>query len=130
MRKSPLRLAYETLHEIKRLYKEFNCDSSAMVKYMRNEVHKLESGTDPLETPICKGWRFHCSDDGNYAYDYRVYPDNGESEEEIRKMAEYEVGYGKINSPYDCTGKPFDIYFGVSRVPMGFAVVHCWSVDI
>ena len=125
MIKTPLRLAYEALAKVKAI----NCPEA--VKFLRGQIHAMDRGwRDPLETPVCENWRSYCNPDGAYAYDYRIYPDSGETEEEIRQKAMCEVGYGKINSPYDCTGKPFDVYYGVNRVPMGFAVVHCWSVDI
>lgn len=101
------------------------------MKEQRNEIRRLNRyNADPLEKSMRDEWRHGGSEDGESGYDYRIFPDNGETEEEIEDLVENDVGYPPICSPYDCTGKRFTRWITVHKVPAGFAVVHSWGLDV
>ena len=101
------------------------------MKEQRCKIRRLNKySTDPLKMPMREDWRHVYSEDGEDGYDYRILPDNGETEEEIEAMIEETIGYGPVRGLYDCTGKRFTRWISVKRVPAGFAVIHSWGLDV
>ena len=78
-------------------------------------------GTDP--------WRRVYRDDWDSWYEYVIMPDfEEESDEEMqRNIDELRV---EINSPYDCTGKPFTNFIRWKRTKAGVVIVRHMSLDI
>ena len=129
-----LRGKYGWIAELKRFAAENKIDDRKMtdaIRRERKEIHRIElDQTDPLFVSMKDGWRHGISEDGETGFDYCICQDCGESVDEIREWAECEVGYPEINSPYDCTGRRFTMYILVKKVPVGFAVVHRWALDV
>lgn len=85
---------------------------------------------DKLSAPLSEKWRTRYDKDGESAIDYRIIPDNGQTDEEIRDYILEEVGHPPICSPYDCTGKPFMMWTHFARTPSGIVLIHSWGIDI
>lgn len=126
--------AYDAINETKILASEYGLtdrDIAPTIRYLRNEIRKLQRGrADGLALSLSEDWRHSVDECGEWGRDYRVIPDNGESEEEIMEAVQNEIGYPEICSPYDCTGKPLTRFISVKRVPVGFAVIHQWALDV
>ena len=90
---------------------------------------------DQLEKPITNAWRTVVTDPDDIAlsgYHFRIMttdPDEW-TDEEIEEYIMDEVGYGSINSPYDCTGKRFTRWCAWSRQPVGIVMIHAWGTDL
>ena len=79
-------------------------------------------GTDP--------WRRVYRDDNcDSWYEYTIMPDfEEESDEEMqRSIDELRV---EINSPYDCTGKPFSSWIHWKRTKAGVVIIRRMSLDV
>lgn len=87
---------------------------------------------DPLAVPLSEGWRSF--NDGETGTDYRLLPDNPDdpyTDDQIREYIEdSDVYYGRINSPYDCTGRRFTRWIDWKRTPAGIVLLHSWGLDI
>lgn len=133
-RNSALRDAYDMINFVKGYYRENNMLSDKLgdfIKEKRREIHRINRyREDPLAKSMREDWRHVCDEDGEGGYDFCLMSDDGETEDEIREMAEDAVGYPPICSPYDCTGKRFTRWITVKRVPAGFAVIHSWGLDV
>lgn len=134
MTQNALRAAYEAIDFTKSFCREHDVPFKKMgdfITYQRSKIHQVNRYiVDPLEKSMREGWRHICSEDGESGYDYRIIPDNGQTEEEIEDQVCCEVGYPPIYSPYDCTGKRFTRWIKVRRAPAGFAVIHSWGLDV
>lgn len=85
---------------------------------------------DHLERPFSSTWHTVYRYDGECGYDFRIIPDNGQTDEELNDFIMETVGYPPICSPYDCTGKRFTRWTHFSRTRSGIALIHCWGTDI
>ena len=113
------------IHEWRRKY----------IREMRDEIRKIDRDyPDPLAKPMTEAWRGVVDDEyGDCGYHYRIMPEQKGDEwtdEEIEEYILDEVGYGDINSPYDCTGRRFDRWIEWRRCPSGIIMIHRWSTDI
>lgn len=133
-RKSALKDAYDMINFVKGYYRENNMPLDKIgdfIREKRKEIRRINRySTDPLAQPMTEEWRHVYDEDGESGYDFCIMVDDGETEDEIREYAESAVGYPPICSPYDCTGKRFTRWISVNRVPMGFAVIHSWGLDV
>lgn len=129
-----LRNAYDLLKFIKVTCQELGEPveiMGALIREQRRTIHRINQySSDPLARSLRDEWRHGFSEDGESGYDYRIIPDNGQTEEEIEDQVCCEVGYPPIYSPYDCTGKRFTRWIKVRRAPAGFAVIHGWGLDV
>lgn len=129
-----LKNAYDRINFIKEYCREHHMPLEKLgdfIKEQRREIRRISAySVDPLEKSMRDEWRHVCDEYGEGGYDFCLMPDDGETEDEIREMAEAAVGYPPICSPYDCTGKRFTRWITVHKVPAGFAVVHCWGLDV
>ena len=129
-----LKNAYDMINFVKGYYREHNMPLEKLgdfIKEQRREIRRINAySVDPLEKSMRDEWRHVYSEDGEDGYDFCLMSDDGETEDEIREMAEAAVGYPPICSPYDCTGKRFTRWITVHKVPAGFAVVHSWGLDV
>lgn len=89
---------------------------------------------DPLRVPLTGGWRHVYDDDYEGGKHFCLLPDRPEdpyTDDEIREYIEdSDVYYGRVNSPYDCTGKRFTRWISWKRTPAGIALIHSWGLDI
>lgn len=129
-----LKHAYDMINFIKGCCREHNMPLEKLgdfIREQRREIRRINAySVDPLEKSMRDEWRHVYSADGEDGYDYRILPDNGETEEEIEAMIEETIGYGPVRGPYDCTGKRFTRWISAKRVPTGFAVIHSWGLDV
>lgn len=101
------------------------------VRMTRQNIHGLTDALkDRLEKSISEDWRTLIVNDGEGGVDYIIFQDDGESDEEIQEYVDEEVGYAPINSPYDCTGRPFTWDKHWKRTPAGIVVIHRWAIDV
>ena len=105
------------------------------VRKIRNELKRIDREfPDPLEKPITEGWRCYIDKKyGESGYHYRIFksadPDDW-TDEDIEEYIMSEVGYGHINSPYDCTGRLFTRWCSWSKTPAGIVMIHAWGLDV
>ena len=129
-----LRDVYDMINFIKGCCREHNMPLDKLgdfIREQRNEIRRINQySADPLEKSMRDDWRHVWDEDGEGGFDFCLMPDVGETEDQIRELAEYAVGYPPICSPYDCTGKRFTRWITVHKVPAGFAVVHSWGLDV
>ena len=135
MKRNALTDAYDMISFVKNYYREHNMPLDGKIaeflKEKRREIRRINSyREDPLAKSMRDDWRHVYDEDGEGGYDFCLMSDDGETEDEIREMAEDAVGYPPICSPYDCTGKRFTRWITVNRVPAGFAVIHSWGLDV
>lgn len=101
------------------------------VRMTRRSIHGLTNALkDRLAQSISEEWRTLIMNDGEGGVDYIILEDNGESDAEIQEYVDEEVGYAPINSPYDCTGRPFTWDKHWKRTPAGIVVIHRWAIDV
>ena len=102
-----------------------------LVRKTRQRIHGLTDALkDRLAQSISEEWRTLIVNDGEGGVDYIILEDNGESDAEIQEYVDEEVGYAPINSPYDCTGRPFTWDKHWKRTPAGIVVIHRWAIDV
>ena len=102
-----------------------------LIREQRRKIRQINQyNCDPLARSLRDEWRHRCSEDGESGYDYRIIPDNGETEKEAIVRAEDLVGFPPIRGPYDCTGKPFTRWIKAHRVPSGIVIIHSWGLDV
>ena len=135
MKHSALRDAYDMIQFVKENSKEFpitrDSATAEFIRKYRREIRRINRyKVDPLAQTLTEEWRHLFDEDGEGGYDFGILADDGETIEEIREMAEASLAYPEICSPYDCTGKRFTAWIAVRRVPMGFAVIHRWGLDV
>ena len=133
MKHNALTDAYLMINIIKSYTREHGANdlTADFLREKRNVIRRInQHHVDPLAKSMQEDWRHVCNECGDSGYDFCIIPDCGESEDEIREMAECMVGYPPISSPYDCTGLRFTCWIDVKRIPLGFAVIHHWGLDV
>lgn len=78
---------------------------------------ELSRGSDPLAKSIREAARVIFHPEGDGCSEYRIYPDHGETDEEIREWVD--EMWMRVFSPYDCTGQVFTVDIHWKRVPAG-----------
>lgn len=87
--------------------------------------------TDPLAQSMREQLRYSCRDEGETVYEYGIYEDNGETDDEIAQGLKEELMRTIPNSYYwDCTGLLFTQSIHWQRTPCGIAVVHRMGRDV
>lgn len=105
------------------------------VRRIRDRLKKIDSEfPDPLAKSLTEDWRGHIDKEyGESGYHYRIFksadPDDW-TDEDIEEYIMSEVGYGRINSPYDCTGRRFTRWCSWSKTPAGIVMIHAWGLDV
>lgn len=100
------------------------------IRAIRDRIHELYND-DPLEKSLmAEEWRHYVREDGEGGADYIIFKDCGETDDEIQKYVDEEIGYPPINSPYDCTGQRFTWDKHWKRTPAGIVIVHRWALDV
>ena len=100
---------------------------------------KYRAMRDPLLSPIrSHSWRelwdgnpwrrIVKNPDSEYWYEYAIVPADGWTDADIAKAVK--GLYVEINSPYDCTGKPFTVYIHWKRTKVGVVIVRCMGLDV
>lgn len=135
MKRNALTDAYDMLNFVKTYYQKHNMPIEGKIaEFLKEERRKIRRinryQEDPLAKSMQEDWRHVYDEDGEGGYDFCLMSDDGETEDEIREMAEDAVGYPPICFLYDCTGKRFTRWITVKRVPAGFAVIHSWGLDV
>lgn len=105
------------------------------VRQIRDEIRRIDNEfPDRYGKPITEGWRGQIDPEyGESGKTYRIMPvENPDdwTDEEIEDFIMSEVGYGPINSPYDCTGQRFTAWTSWSRQPCGIVMIHAWGLDV
>lgn len=107
--------------------------SQAVVHRIRDEIDVLQR-TDPLAKPLTRKWRHYIREDREGGADYVILAYYGQTDAEIQKYVDEEVGYPPIRSPfyspYDCTGQRFTWDKHWKRTPAGIVIVHRWALDV
>lgn len=112
-----------------------NADREAkkiIIGKIRGRIAELqEKLTDDLEKPITEEWRhIYGNEMGEFGYYYAIFPDEGETDDELSEWFDSCIAYPPINSPYDCTGKRFTSMKHIRRTKAGIVVIHGWNLDI
>lgn len=89
---------------------------------------ELSRGSDPLKNSIREVARVIFHPEGDGCSEYRIYPDHGETDEEIREWVD--EMWMHVFSPYDCTGQVFTVDIHWKRVPAGIVLIHVKGLDI
>ena len=133
---SPIRRAYEFLHEFKELFAENPTDNAEIlakrnngIKERRAQIHAMQDEMVDKLTIKRNAWKVVYRDEmGETGYYYGIFDDDGETDEEIEEYCDSLVM--RINSPYDCTGKLFTQYITWKRTSMGIRIIHAWGRDV
>lgn len=133
-RRDVLRDCFDMIQWTKNYARENGVPMQALEKLIRDYRNKIHSinlmMADPLEKSMRDEWRHRIDEDGECGTDYACMKDDGETDEEIQDFIDSEVGYPPINSPYDCTGKPFTMYTNWKRAHGMIIMIHRWGLDV
>ena len=102
----------------------------AMKDFFRTKNrHSLSK--DPIAFSLMHFPRRLYDKDGQGWYDFGVYEDNGETDDEIQCYLDDEYHMSiPAYVDWDCTGRPFTQYLHWRRVPCGIAFVHRVNIDV
>lgn len=127
---------YKSLEQLKKIFSdhgipfpvEYYEEAKKACRHVYRNYSKRE---DPLSRSMRGSWRGCIDSDGEGGKHYTIIPDEGQTDEELQEfMYDSPVYYGRINSPYDCTGKRFTRYCDFRRCPAGIIIIHDWGIDI
>lgn len=128
-----LKKEFEWLKILQECYDESGTDHKTRQKHIRKIRERIKGlyPKDSLEKSLMEEeWRHIVAEDGEHGADYIIFKDCGETDDEIQEYVDNEIGYPPINSPYDCTGKPFTYDKHWKRTPAGIVIVHRWALDV
>ena len=117
----------------KRYVKKHGRNDVAMEMLNKMVYKKAHKQRNNFEMPsLIDGWHKHFEeDDGECWINYGLFdfPDDY-TDDEIRECLHEEL-WVSINSPYDCTGKPFTMWIDWHRNPNGMvSVIHHMGLDV